>query len=53
MRRLTILLAALALLAAGCGGGGDDSGSGTTKPTGPPLTKQAYEQKLKSITKES
>jgi hypothetical protein len=52
VRRLTILLAALVLLAAGCGGGGDDSGGGTTKPIGPPLTKQAYEQKLKSITQE-
>jgi hypothetical protein len=43
------LVAAAALLA-GCGGGKSDSGGG--KPSGPPLTKAAYQAKLQSISKE-
>jgi hypothetical protein len=46
VRRLLILLAAIAMLVAGCGGGG----SGSSAPSGPPLSKQAYQQKLKSIS---
>jgi hypothetical protein len=42
VRRLLIVLASVALLAAGCGGGGNTSG--------PPLTKEAYQAKLKSIS---
>ena len=53
VRRLLILFAAVALLA-GCGGGGGsksgDGGGG--KPSSPPLTKQAYQAKLQSISKE-
>jgi hypothetical protein len=53
VRPVLILCAAVALLA-GCGGGGGsksgDGGGG--KPTGPPLTKQAYQAKLQSISKE-
>jgi hypothetical protein len=48
VRRLLILLAAVAMLVAGCGGGG----SGSSAPSGPPLTKQAYQDKLKSISTE-
>lgn len=44
MRRVVVLLA-VALLVAGCGGGG-----GGGEPSGPPLTKQAYQAKLKSIS---
>jgi hypothetical protein len=47
MRRLLVLLAAVGLVAAGCGGGGG-SESGTT--TAPPLTKAAYQAKLKQIS---
>jgi hypothetical protein len=46
VRRLLIpVVAAVALLAAGCGGGG---GGGTA--SGSPLTKQAYQAKLKAIS---
>ena len=52
-------LTVVALLLAGCGGGGSKSGSGTTaatttviKPTGPPLSKAAYQAKLQSIAKD-
>jgi hypothetical protein len=48
VRRLLILVAAVAVLVAGCGGGG----SGSSAPSGPPLTKQAYQDKLKSISTE-
>jgi len=51
VRRLLILLAAVVVLAAGCGGGGGGS-SGGGKPSGPPLTKQAYQAKLQSISAE-
>jgi hypothetical protein len=44
VRRLLIVLAAVALLAAGCGGGG-----GGGHASGPPLTKSAYQAKLKQI----
>jgi hypothetical protein len=50
MRRLLVLLAAVGLLAAGCGGGGGSEGGTTTTPTGPPLTKAAYQAKLKQIS---
>jgi hypothetical protein len=47
VRTLIVLLSAAALLAAGCGGG--DGGSETTTAAGPPLTKAAYQAKLKQI----
>jgi hypothetical protein len=47
VRRVLILLAAVAALTlAGCGGGGGN------KPSGPPLTKQAYPAKIQQITKD-
>jgi hypothetical protein len=50
VRRLVVLLAALGLLVAGCGGGSSSSkGTTTTGPTGPPLTKAAYQAKLRQI----
>jgi hypothetical protein len=50
VRRLVVLLAALGLLVAGCGGGSSNSkGTTTTGPTGPPLTKAAYQAKLRQI----
>ena len=50
MRRLVVLVAALGLLVAGCGGGSSSSkGTTTTGPTGPPLTKAAYQAKLRQI----
>ena len=49
MRRLVVLFAALGLLAAGCGGSSSSKGTATTVPTGPPLTKAAYQAKLKQI----
>ena len=53
MRRLVIILAAVGLLVAGCGGGSNSSkGTTTTGPSGPPLTKAAYQAKLKQIATE-
>jgi hypothetical protein len=54
VRRLTIVLAASALLLAGCGGGGGGSGGSgvASKPSGPPLTKAQYQAKLKQIAKD-
>jgi hypothetical protein len=55
VRTLIVLLATVALLAAGCGGGGSSSGTtggATTAPATPPLTKAAYEAKLKQISTE-
>jgi hypothetical protein len=50
VRRLVVLVAALGLLVAGCGGGSSSSkGTTTTGPTGPPLTKAAYQAKLRQI----
>jgi hypothetical protein len=49
VRRLLILFAAVGLLAAGCGGGGGTTTS-AAKPSSPPLTKAAYQAKLKSIS---
>jgi hypothetical protein len=56
VRALIILLAIIALLAAGCGGGGSSSGTtsgggaATTAPTTPPLSKAAYQAKLRQIS---
>lgn len=54
MRRLLVLFLAVGLVVAGCGGGGGKKASGTTtsaaKPSGPPLTKAAYQAKLQSIS---
>jgi hypothetical protein len=47
VRRLTVLLAAVALLAAGCGGGGKSA-----TESNPPLTKQQYQAKLTQIESE-
>ena len=49
-----LILVAMAALLAGCGGGGSKSGGsgGSGKPSGPPLTKAAYQAKLQSISKE-
>jgi len=59
VRRLLVTLVLVALVLAGCGGGGSKSGSGTTapattvvKPSGPPLSKAAYQAKLQSIAKD-
>jgi hypothetical protein len=53
VRRLFIILATVGLLAAGCGGGSNSSkGTTTTGPSGPPLTKAAYQAKLKQIATE-
>jgi len=50
VRRLVVFFAALGLLVAGCGGGGSGSkGTTTITPTGPPLTKAAYQAKLRQI----
>jgi hypothetical protein len=49
VRRLAVLLAALGLLVAGCGGGSSSKGTTTTAPAGPPLTKAAYQAKLRQI----
>jgi hypothetical protein len=56
VRALIVVLGIVALLAAGCGGGGSSSGTttgggpATTAPTGPPLTKAAYQAKLRQIS---
>ena len=53
VRRLVVILAAVGLLVAGCGGGSSSSkGTTTTVPSGPPLTKAAYQAKLKQIATE-
>ena len=54
VRRLIVLLAAVGLLVAGCGGGGNSGSKATTTtgPSGPPLTKAAYQAKLKQIATE-
>ena len=50
VRRLVVILATVSLLVAGCGGGSSSSKSTTrTGPSGPPLTKAAYQAKLKQI----
>ena len=50
VRRLVVILATVGLLVAGCGGGSSSSKSTTTTgPSGPPLTKAAYQAKLKQI----
>lgn len=58
MRRLLVALVLLALVLAGCGGG-SKSGGGTTsgsttiaKPSGPPLSKAAYQAKLQTMAKD-
>jgi hypothetical protein len=52
VRRLLVLFAAVGLLVAGCGGGGGSEGTTTTATAGPPLTKAAYQAKLKQISTE-
>lgn len=62
MLRLLATLAAISLVLAvtACGGSKSGAGSGSTtaaattvaKPTGPPLSKAAYQAKLKSISKD-
>ena len=53
VRRLVIIFAAVGLLVAGCGGGSNSSkATTTTGPSGPPLTKAAYQAKLKQIATE-
>lgn len=53
VRRLVIIFAAVGLLVAGCGGGSNSSkATTTTRPSGPPLTKAAYQAKLKQIATE-
>jgi hypothetical protein len=58
VRTLIVLLGTLAVLAAGCGGGNSSSGTAsgsrpaTTAPAAPPLTKAAYQAKLKQISTE-
>jgi hypothetical protein len=53
VRRLAVILAAVGLLVAGCGGSSSSSkGTTTTGPSGPPLTKAAYQAKLKQIATE-
>ena len=52
MRKLVVILAAVGLLVAGCGGDSSSKGTTTTVPTGPPLTRAAYQAKLKQIATE-
>ena len=53
VRRLVVILATMGLLVAGCGGSSSSSKSTTTTgPSGPPLTKAAYQAKLKQIASE-
>ncbi len=52
VRRLVVILAAVGLLVAGCGGGSSSKSTTTTGPSGPPLTKAAYQAKLKQIASE-
>jgi hypothetical protein len=52
VRRLVVILAAVGLLVAGCGGGSSTKSPTTTGPSGPPLTKAAYQTKLKQIATE-
>jgi hypothetical protein len=56
VRALIVLLGTVALLAAGCGGGSSSSGTtsrpATTAPAAPPLSKAAYQAKLKQISTE-
>ena len=52
VRRLVAILAAMGLLVAGCGGSSSSKSTTTTGPSGPPLTKAAYQAKLKQIATE-
>jgi len=57
VRAPILVLAIAGLLVAGCGGGGSSSGTttvrpATTAPTVPPLTKAAYQAKLRQISTE-
>jgi len=52
VRRLVVLLAAVGLLVAGCGGSSSSKSTTTTGASGPPLTKAAYQAKLKQIATE-
>ena len=52
VRRLVVILAAVGLLVAGCGGSSSSKSTTTTGPSGPPLTKAAYQAKLKQIATE-
>src|SRR5262249_20715550 len=50
MRKLMVVFGAVGLLVVGCGGGGGSAEGTTTAPTGPPLTKAAYQAKLHQIS---
>ena len=52
VRRLVVILATMGLLVAGCGGSSSSKSTTTTGPSGPPLTKAAYQAKLKQIATE-
>ena len=52
VRRLVVILAAVGLLVAGCGGSSSSKSTTTTGASGPPLTKAAYQAKLKQIATE-
>ena len=52
VRRLVVILAAVGLLVAGCGGSSSSKSTTRTEPSGPPLTKAAYQAKLKQIATE-
>lgn len=52
VRRLVVILATMSLLVAGCGGSNSSKSTTTTGPSGPPLTKAAYQAKLKQIATE-
>jgi len=52
VRRLVVILATVSLLVAGCGGSSSSKSTTRTGPSGPPLTKAAYQAKLKQIATE-
>ena len=54
MRRLLVAFVLLSLVLAGCGGGSKSGGgtTTTTKPSGPPLSKAAYQAKLQAMAKD-